>query len=120
MALKKEYAMTTEGNTLLVEGPLRSGQRVEFDGNVVVQGDVNPGAEIVATGDVLVFGTLRGMVQSGTAEKEDTVVTALSLLPTQLRLGEHITCPPKNYGKTSSKVPKKAKVTEGKVIIEAI
>lgn len=120
MVQMKKPAMVSEPNTLLVKGPLRCGERVEFDGNVVVQGDVNPGAEIVAGGNVLIFGMLRGFVQSGSEEKEDTVVSALGLVPTQLRLGKYITCPPKDYEKKRGRAPKIAKLSEGKVIIEGI
>lgn len=48
--------------TLLYDKSLRSGQNIHFDGNVVVLGDVNPGAEIVAGGHILVMGALRGLV----------------------------------------------------------
>ncbi len=72
-----------KGDTLLLDSPIRSGQKISYPGNLVVMGDVNAGAELVAYGDVLVFGSLRGTVHSGAAE-EDGVVIALSLLPTQL------------------------------------
>ena len=55
----------SDGDTILIEGPLRSGQCVTFDGNVVVRGDVKAGAEVVASGHVLVFGALRGMDHGG-------------------------------------------------------
>ena len=51
--------------TLLVRRTLRSGQRVRFDGNVVVLGDVNPGAEITARGDIVVMGWIRGLAHAG-------------------------------------------------------
>ncbi len=47
-------------DTLLVKRTIRSGQRIAYNGNVVVLGDVNPGAEVVASGDVIVLGHLRG------------------------------------------------------------
>lgn len=79
---------------LLVERTLRSGQRVEFDGSVVVLGDVNPGADVVATGSVVVMGALRGMVHAGAAGDVEARVVALRLHPTQLRIAHHITRPP--------------------------
>ena len=47
--------------TLMVKRTLRGGQRVEFEGNVVVKGDVNAGAEVLATGDIIILGALRGL-----------------------------------------------------------
>ncbi|MEG0874178.1 MAG: septum site-determining protein MinC [Clostridiales bacterium] len=109
-----------EGNTILIKGPVRSGQKIEFHGNIVVEGDVNPGAEIVAGGNILIFGALRGMVQSGCHGDEKTTVLALLLLPTQLRIGNHITCPPQGYYGLGGSRPKIARLKKGKVVIETI
>lgn len=76
--------------TLLVRRTLRSGQRVRFNGNVVVLGDVNPGAEIVASGDIVVMGTLRGVAHAGATGSPDAVVVAFRLQPVQLRVGSVI------------------------------
>ncbi len=108
------------GNTLLVKGPLRSGERVEFDGNIVVEGDVNPGAEIIAGGNILIFGILRGVARCGCYGDEDTKVSAFSLFPTQLRIGSHISCPPQGYRGLSGSGPETAMVKDGKVIIESL
>lgn len=69
---------------------LRSGQVVRFAGTVVVLGDLNPGAVIVAEGNVIVWGKLRGMVHAGAAGDEKAVVGALHLAPAQLRIAGHI------------------------------
>jgi septum site-determining protein MinC len=74
----------------LVVGTVRSGHSVWHPGTVVIFGDVNPGAEIVAGGSVIVWGTLRGTVHAGASGAEDAVVCALSLQPTQLRIGDEI------------------------------
>ena len=50
--------------TILVKRTLRSGQRVFFPGNIVVLGDVNPGAEVIAGGNVLIMGSMRGMAHA--------------------------------------------------------
>jgi septum site-determining protein MinC len=83
-----------EEATLLVKRTVRSGQRVSFDGNVVVLGDVNPGGEIVAAGDVIVIGTLRGTVHAGATGNAEASVTALRLMPMQLRIAHLITRAP--------------------------
>ncbi len=87
-----------------VKGPLRSGGRVIFEGNVVVMGDVNPGAEIVAGGSVIVWGRLRGVVHAGAQGDEKAVVCALELAPTQLRIAGEIAVSPKKQGKSQPEV----------------
>ena len=83
-----------EDNTLLVRRTIRSGQRLHYDGNVVVMGDVNPGAEIVCTGDILVLGSLRGVAHAGAEGKVDATVFAFRLEPTQLRIAHVISRAP--------------------------
>jgi septum site-determining protein MinC len=87
-----------------VKGPLRSGGRVAYDGNVVVLGDVNSGAEIVAGGSIIVWGRLRGVVHAGAKGDESAVVCALELAPTQLRIAGEIAVSPKKPGKSQPEV----------------
>lgn len=85
---------TVREQTLLVRRTVRSGQRVVFDGNVVVMGDLNPGGEVVATGDIIVWGALRGTAHAGAGGNLAATVTALRLMPTQLRIAHLITRAP--------------------------
>jgi septum site-determining protein MinC len=98
-----------------VKGPLRSGGRVEYKGNVVVLGDVNPGAEIVAGGSVIVWGRLRGVVHAGAQGDENAVVCALELAPTQLRIAGEIAVSPKKSGKST---PEVARMKDGNLLAE--
>ena len=75
---------------LFLERTLRSGTRIEFAGHVVVLGDVNPGAEIIAEGNVIIWGRLRGMVHAGAKGNKTAVICALDLSPTQLRIAEEV------------------------------
>jgi septum site-determining protein MinC len=79
-----------EETALFLHRTLRSGTRIEFAGHVVILGDVNPGAEIVAEGNVLVWGRLRGMVHAGAKGNRNAVICALDLSPTQLRIAEEV------------------------------
>jgi septum site-determining protein MinC len=79
---------------VLVRRTLRSGNSIKYHGHVVVIGDVNPGAEIVASGNVVVWGRLRGMVHAGADGNQNAVVCALDLSPTQLRIAECISITP--------------------------
>jgi len=76
--------------TLLVRGTCRSGMTVHNNGAVVVMGDVNPGAEISATGDVVIYGRLCGLAHAGSSGAEDSIVVALSIEEPQLRIGRHM------------------------------
>lgn len=73
-------------STLYHRGTLRGGQALHNLGNVVVIGDVNPGAELVASGDIVVFGALRGVAHAGAQGDRSARVLALELAPTQLRI----------------------------------
>ncbi|MDI9418794.1 MAG: septum site-determining protein MinC [Firmicutes bacterium] len=81
-------------DTLLVRRTIRSGQRIWYNGNVVVLGDVNPGAEIVCTGDILVLGCLRGVAHAGCNGNVNASVFAFRLEPTQLRIASYISRSP--------------------------
>lgn len=72
--------------TLYHVGTLRGGQALHNLGNIVVVGDVNPGTELVASGDIVVFGALRGVAHAGAQGDESARVVALELAPTQLRI----------------------------------
>ena len=69
---------------------LRSGTRVEFPGNIVVLGDVNSGAEVVADGSVLVWGRVRGSVHAGATGDKDAVIYGLDLSAGQIRIADAI------------------------------
>jgi septum site-determining protein MinC len=79
-----------EETALFLSRTLRSGTRIEFAGHVVVLGDVNPGAEIIAEGNVMVWGRLRGMVHAGAKGKRTAMVCALDLSPMQLRIADEV------------------------------
>lgn len=79
-----------EETALFLSRTLRSGTRIEFAGHVVVLGDVNPGAEIVAQGNVMVWGRLRGMVHAGSKGNRAAMICALDLSPTQLRIADEV------------------------------
>jgi septum site-determining protein MinC len=107
-----ETALTGE-EAVLVRRTLRSGYSLQYFGHVVVIGDVNPGSEIVAGGDVVVWGRLRGMVHAGAEGNQDAVVCAMDLAPTQLRIADHIATTPKRDGKLQ---PEMARIVDGQVV----
>lgn len=106
-----------EGVTKFVRGTLRSGRSVSFEGNVVVLGDVNPGAEVIAFGNIAVFGNLRGVAHAGADGNESAWVVAQRLQPTQLRIGALITRSPDEEGDGPTR-PEIAYVKDRNIMIE--
>ena len=90
-----------------------------YEGNVVVIGDANPGSEIVASGNIVVFGALRGMVHAGADGNRDAIIAALKLAPTQLRIGDIITrCP--DTSEEIEFLPEIALVKDGIIYVEPL
>jgi septum site-determining protein MinC len=114
-AARAETSLHSGEQAILVHRTLRSGFSLNHAGHVVVIGDVNPGAEIIASGNVLVWGRLRGMVHAGAEGDENAIVCALDLFPTQLRIAGHIAMTPQRRGKLQ---PEMARLTEGQVVAE--
>lgn len=105
-------------NALYLRHGLRSGQKEVFEGNVVLMGDVNQGGEILAGGDAVVVGTLRGMVHAGYPDNPDAVVIALNLIPLQLRIGPFIARSDEGPNTQRARQPEIARVRDERIIIE--
>jgi septum site-determining protein MinC len=87
---QKRADAVAENIALFINKTLRSGKRVEFPGHVVVMGDVNAGAEIVADGNVIVWGRVRGMIHAGAKGDRSATICALDLSATQLRIADEV------------------------------
>ncbi len=101
---------------ILIKRTLRSGHSLRHPGHVTVIGDVNPGAEIIAGGNVIVWGRVRGVVHAGATGDEDATVCALDLAPTQLRIAGQVSVSPSRKGKPK---PECARIKEGQLTAEA-
>jgi septum site-determining protein MinC len=73
---------------LYIQSTVRSGMEIRHPGTVVILGDVNPGSSIIADGDVMVWGNLRGVAQAGASGNTRCVIVALRMEPTQLRIAD--------------------------------
>jgi septum site-determining protein MinC len=71
-------------------GTIRSGEQIEVEGALLVVGDVNPGARVSASGDVLIWGRLRGMAHAGCRGERAARIVALQLRPVQLRIADAV------------------------------
>lgn len=104
-------------NGLFLRETLRSGRSVYHDGHVVIIGDVNPGAEVIAGGDVIVWGKVRGLVHAGAHGDSSAVICALALNPTQLRIADQIAIAPGEQRRQP--MPEKATLVDGQIVAEA-
>lgn len=81
---------------LYIETTVRSGVEIRHPGSVIVVGDVNPGSSIIADGDVLVWGALRGVAQAGASGNSRCMIMALRLEPTQIRIADFVARAPES------------------------
>ena len=88
---QRQFTDTVSDDTaLFINKTLRSGTRVEFPGHIVIMGDVNPGAEVVAEGNVIVWGRVRGMIHAGAKGNRSAFICALDLSANQLRIADEV------------------------------
>lgn len=79
-----------DAESIFVRQTVRSGQRIECEGDIVIIGDVNAGAEVMAGGSIAVFGKLRGLAHAGCGGRRDVCVAAIHMCPKQLRLSGRV------------------------------
>lgn len=125
VALKKEKKKLPidQGNlipSITVRKTVRSGQRIEYDGNILVMGDVNPGAEIVASGDIVVLGKLRGTAHAGAKGNQQAEVFAFQIKPVQIRIaGVYTRAPEKEREKEPRYFgPEVAVIKDEQIVVE--
>ena len=112
-----EFCQETEGGqTLIVSRVLRGGQKIVFQGSVIIMGDVNPGAEVLASGNITVQGTCRGIAHAGVNGDKTATIMADKLMASQLRIAGLIArAPDKQDEPTCREV---ARIVNGSVVIE--
>ena len=118
-----QYFIQHDGNVeaqemTVVEHTVRGGEEVTSQGSVLVMGNVNPGAQIIAGGSIDVRGTCRGMVHAGAWGDISAVVIADRLMPTQIRIANMIARSPDIMEK--SDFAERASIKDGQIIIEPI
>ncbi len=75
---------------LYLQTTLRSGGDIQHNGTVIILGDLNPGSSVVADGDILVWGRLRGIAHAGAKGNARCLIMALQMEPTQLRIADFV------------------------------
>lgn len=112
----KLFTGVNEGRTKFLRRTVRSGQTVEYFGNIVVIGDVNHGAEVYAAGNIIVLGSLKGHVFAGMYGNEKAIVAAFNLQPEILQIAGIVTRSPEDTQKPE--YPEVAKIRENNIIVE--
>ncbi|MEF2280018.1 septum site-determining protein MinC [Deinococcus sp. YIM 134068] len=111
--------------TVILPHGLRAGFRGEYRGSVVILGDVNPGAEVVAGGDVIVMGALRGVVHAGYGGHADAIVWARPIASAQIRIGDAVARAPEGSSLSNMRkldgheVAEQARLQDGVIVIDA-
>lgn len=85
--IKKSFSRDiATSETQFHRGSLRSGQKIEFEGSLVILGDVNAGAEVLAGENIVVLGILRGMAHAGAQGNKEAIIAAASIESPQIRI----------------------------------
>ena len=108
--------------TLYLNQTLRSGQTVNYKGNILIIGDAHPGSEIIASGDITVWGILGGIAHAGSEGNVNSKVRALKLNAIQLRIAglyarRNDTLNVPYVQKTDEFTPEEAQIEDGKIVI---
>lgn len=120
--LKKHDRETEHLPTLYIHRTLRSGQSIKSEGNIVIIGDVNPGAEVIAKGDITVWGILAGIANAGSDGNTYSKIRALKLNAIQIRIGNVFARRPDTVNtpyihRTDSYIPEEARVNRNHIVI---
>ncbi len=115
--IEEELLFDGDANSKIISGTIRSGQKVETPFSLVVIGDVNPGADLVAGGDIVVIGSLRGTAHAGAYDDKgiDKFILALNMQPVQLRIGSVIS----RGSSEKSSSAEIARIDNRRIIVEA-
>lgn len=114
--IKKAYEQDVENSkTYFFKGGMRSGQRIETEGSVVILGDVNGGAEVIAGENIVILGTLRGLAHAGAKGNKKAIIASHSIECPQLRIGNIL----KEIEKEDLEEQKQfASVVDDKIVLE--
>jgi len=100
------------------QGTVRSGEYLEIPGNLLILGDVNPGAKVSAEGNIVIWGRLLGIAHAGTKGNSKATISALQLRPVQLRIAKKVARGPKE--KPQLGLAEQAKIESEEIIISPL
>ena len=97
------------------QGTIRSGEYIESPGNLLILGDVNPGAKVSAEGNIIIWGRLLGIAHAGSKGNSEATISALQLRPVQLRIAKKVARGPKE--KPQLGLAEQARISSEEIII---
>ncbi len=114
--VQQDYQME---NCLVIKRTVRSGQKIEFPGTILVLGNVNPGAELLAGGDIIVLGELKGVCHAGAKGNDHASIAALKLMAGQLRIAALVSRAPENE-ELEPEQPEIAFIQGSQIVVETL
>lgn len=102
-------------DVLMLTGRVRSGQKINARKHLLLMGDVNPGGEVIAGGDILILGNLLGTAWAGQRGNTESIILALDFKPTQIQIAGYVAA---GTSESSGKYPEFAHVENGTIIVE--
>ncbi|MFZ5572334.1 MAG: septum site-determining protein MinC [Thermodesulfobacteriota bacterium] len=102
-------------DVLMMTGRVRSGQKITAKSHLVLMGDVNPGGEMVAGGDIIVLGSLRGIAAAGQPDQDQAIIFALDFRPTQIQIGLRVAA---GMPTTAKQKPEFAHVENSAIVVD--
>ena len=106
------------GKTYLHQGTVRSGEYLEISGDLVILGDVNPGAIVSAEENIIIWGRLLGIAHAGSKGNDQATISALQLRPVQLRIANKVARGPKESLQLG--LAEQAKIDSEEIIISPL
>lgn len=116
--IEEEEKILSKPQTIFHNGTIRSGELIESNGDLLILGDVNPGAMVRAKGNVMVFGRLLGIAHAGNEGDKNAKISALQLRPVQLRIANKIARGPQE--KPQRGHAEQAKIESGSIVISLL
>lgn len=121
--IRKSLRETEKLPTLYIQRTLRSGQSISSDGNIVIIGDVNPGSEVIAKGDITVWGILAGIAHAGSDGNKFAKIRALKMNAIQLRIADNFARRPDGANipyiqKDDTFTPEEAVIKKKQIVIQ--
>ena len=114
-----------ETNAKIYDGSLRSGNKIEYEGTVIILGDLNAGAEVVSGEDVIVLGVIRGLAHAGASGNREAIIVSNGIDAPQIRIADIVReLGKEDVGATASPegeeqtIKKRAYVKSSKIILE--
>ena len=104
---------------MLVRRRVRSGQVLRHPGHIIVIGDVNPGAQIIAGGDIIIWGKLQGSAHAGALGDSGAMICALELAPSLIRIADATRGSFSNHRRARTKRPEMAILEQQEISIVA-